>query len=54
MKNKKIENIKTALKKIGEQEYRKGAIEAMSVAVNLFNVEHEIREMVFKTMKIKI
>jgi len=51
MKKTQIEKmIRSAIKEATEKSYKKGAIEAMSVAVNAFNCEPEIRRNVFLTM----
>ncbi len=47
---KQVKEIEKALKKRGEREYKKGVMDAMSVAVNLFNVSGEIPQKVFKKL----
>lgn len=49
-RKKKLSVIEKALRKRGEVEYKKGAEDAISVAINLFNVKPEIRALVFKVI----
>ena len=48
------DSIVKSLRKRGNAEYKNGAIHAMSIAVNQYNVPDYIRDGVFEIMKIKI
>lgn len=52
-KKKRVIVLSKTLAKYGRKRYEEGIIEAMSVAVNMFNCEDRIREGVFRVLKIE-